>query len=185
MPIPKSLQGLDKANIIHFKATQQGPNQCGSRSVANALAVQEIINADEPLTSANIRNHAAHYDGILINQVIEDDIVANLARENHLFNAHVLAKSPKEQTGEHPPYVVYSLDTQSHSLEELIDSMLIESILTAQLICNTGGHWVLISIVKQEGKKPLILYMDSGNGQLNDNSPATSFILYLYEHCIA
>ena len=148
------------------------------------MAIQDIININEPLTPANIRAHAAHYDSILINKVIEDDIVADLARKNHLFNAHILAKSPKEQTGDHPPYVVYSLDTQSHSLEELVENMRTEDTLTAHLICNTGGHWVLVSIIKQEGKKPLILYMDSGNGRLAEDSLVTAIILYLYENCI-
>ena len=184
LPIPRALQILDRVTIRHIGVTQQGPNQCGSRSVANALAVQDIIMAGEPLTSANIRAHATPYDRILINRIIEWNEVADLARLNHLFNAHILGKTPKEQLGATNPYIVYSTDRQAHSLDEFIETLLIEPTITAHVICNTGGHWVLVTIIKQEGQISQILYMDSCNSVLRDDSVATAYIQYLYANCI-
>ena len=184
LPLPASLQALGNVTIIHCRVTQQSGAQCGSRSIANALAIQEIIIAGEELAPANIRAHAARFDHILINNAIDDDMIAALARNNHLFNAHIFAKMPKEQLGAYEPYTMYSLDTQAYSLDELIATILTTQTTAAHLICNTGGHWVLVSIVKREGQKPTILYMDSCNAPLTDNSVATGMIHYLYKHCI-
>ena len=184
LPLPARLQALGNATIIHCRVTQQGSNQCGSRSVANALAVQNIIMSGEALTPANIRAHASHFDGILINRVIEDNVVADLADTHGLENTLIMAKIPKEQKGVNEPFIVYSLDAQTHSLDALVENMLTNETMTAHIICNTGGHWVLVTVIKQAGQKPTILYMDSGNAPLANNSIATDMIQYLYEHCI-
>jgi hypothetical protein len=185
LTIPRSLQDLDRAAIHPIEATQQTGVQCGSRAVANALGIQDCILAEQPLISANIRANASKYDHILINQILEWNQVADLANENHLFNAHIMAKTPSTQKNPVNPYIVYSTDAQEYSLDNLVETMLTHPTFTAHVICNTGGHWVLVTIIKQEGHIPQILYMDSCNGQLGDDSVATAYIHYLYDTCIA
>ncbi len=185
LPLPTSLSSLKGVSIHHIVVTQQGPNQCGSRAVANALAVQDVIMSGQPLNSSIIRAQAAQYDRILVNRALEWSEVANLARRNKLFNAHIMARMPKEQTDAEYPYVVYSTDGNQSSINDLAASLLMHGRMTAHIICNTGGHWVLVTIIKQEGRMPQILYMDSCNGRLQDNSAATKYICYLANTCLA
>jgi len=185
LPLPMSLRRLAGVSIHHIVVTMQGSSQCGSRSVANALAVQDVIMSGQSLNSSTIRAQASQYDRILINHILEWAEVANLARRNNLFNAHIMARIPKEQTEAVYPYVVYSTDGQEHSLDDLAASLLTHETMTAHVICNTGGHWVLITIIKQEGHAPQMLYMDSCNGILQDDSAATAYICYLYNTCLA
>ncbi|HML19063.1 MAG TPA: hypothetical protein PKD74_00630 [Candidatus Dependentiae bacterium] len=185
LPLPMSLRRLAGVSIHHIVVTKQGSDQCGSRSVANALAVQDVIMSGQTLNSSSIRAQASQYDRILINHILEWAEVANLACRNNLFNAHIMARIPKEQTEAVYPYVVYSTDGQEHSLDDLATSLLTHETMTAHIICNTGGHWVLITIIKQEGHVPQMLYMDSCNGILQDDSAATAYICYLYNTCLA
>jgi hypothetical protein len=152
LPLPTSLSSLKGVSIHHIVVTQQGPNQCGSRAVANALAVQDVIMSGQPLNSSIIRAQAAQYDRILVNRALEWSEVANLARRNKLFNAHIMARMPKEQTDAEYPYVVYSTDGNQSSINDLAASLLMHGRMTAHIICNTGGHWVLVTIIKQEGR---------------------------------
>jgi len=184
MPLPMSLKRLEGISIHHIVVTQQGSNQCGSRSVANALAIQDLIMSGQSLNSSTIKAQASQYDRILINHTLEWFEVANLAHRNNLFNAHIMARIPQKQKEAVYPYVIYSTDGQEHSLDDLAASLLTHETMTAHIICNTGGHWVLVTIIKQEGKIPQMLYMDSGNGKLQDNSVATAFIHFLYNTCL-
>lgn len=179
--LPRTLQTLPGVAIRHIMVTRQGPSQCGSRAVANALATQDLIHAATPLTSANIQARAHAYNHILINHVIDDQEVRNIARTNHLMNAHIMSRRPAQQHEKSSPFIMQSIATYSHSLDEFVESMLTRQTITTNIICNTGGHWVLITIVKQEGKIPQILYMDSCNSPLSDSSFATSCIKYLHQ----
>lgn len=187
LPIPRSLQALHGAAVRHIIVTRQGPNQCGSRSVANALAVQDLIRAGQPINSVNIRARAAHYDHILISHVIETATVERLANRNGLVNAHTMARAPRALLGRgaNTEFMIASTaHPEYNSLDRLVATFRTQPTTAAHILCNTGGHWVAISIIKQEGQMPQILYMDSGNGPLKDNSVATGFIRYLYATCI-
>jgi hypothetical protein len=184
LPLPGTLQNLPGVDIHQIKVTQQGPDQCGSRSVANALAIQDLVNGHQLLTSANIRSTAAEYNRILLSHVVEDDTVRNMAQANHLFNAHIMSRAPKHMHGPFIPFIVQSVDTYEGSLDDVVFELRTEQTITAHFICNTGGHWVVISIIKQKGVVPAILYMDSCNSQLEDDSIAAEYIRYLYEICI-
>ena len=185
LPLPMSLRRLAGVSIHHIVVTKQGSNQCGSRAVANALAVQDVIMSGQTLNSSTIRAQAAQYDRILMNHTLEWYEVANLAHRNNLFNAHIMARTPREQTEAVHPYVIYSTDGHEYSLDDLAASLLTHETMTAHIICNTGGHWVLVTIIKQEGHAPQMLYMDSCNGMLQNDSSATAYIHYLYNICLA
>jgi hypothetical protein len=184
LPLPKSLTSLPHVMVHHIKVTQQTGCQCGSRSVANALAVQDLVCAGQPLTAGNIRSKASCYDRILINRVIDDYELVQLALKNKLHNAHIVCKNPVFKDAALWPYIVTSIETWDNSLEAITTAIKNESNILMQLICNTGGHWVLLSIIKHEGQKPQILYMDSCNGQLQDSSFITAYTKYL-DHAIA
>jgi hypothetical protein len=179
LPLPKSLSNLPHVTIRHIKATQQTGCQCGSRSVANALAVQDLVYAKQALTAGNIRSQANHYNHILINRVIDDYELAQLALKNNLQNAHIVCRNTfKDATVW--PFIVTSIETWSNSIETISTRIKNEPTILIQLICNTGGHWVLLSIIKNENCDHQILYMDSSNNRLNESSWMTSCIKYVY-----
>jgi hypothetical protein len=179
LPLPESLRNLRGVQVRHIVVERQGPNQCGSRSVANALAVQDLVMRGEELNSSSIRYCASRYHGILIDRVLEWTEVADLARRNNLYNAHLMGRMPRDCSS----YMIGSVEQNTHSLNELAESLLIEGDMTAHIICNTGGHWVLVSIIKLSERTPQILYMDSCNGTLHDDSVAVGYIRYLYNLC--
>lgn len=185
LPLPKSLTSLPHVTVHHIKVTQQTGCQCGSRSVANALAVQDLVCAGQPLTAGSIRSKASYYDRILINRVIDDYELVQLALKNKLHNAHIVCKNPVSKDAALWPYIVTSIETWDNSLKEITTAIKNESNILMQLICNTGGHWVLLSIIKEEDQVLHILYMDSCNSRLQDSSFITACIKYLHAHILA
>lgn len=81
--------------------------------------------------------------------------------------------------------------------EEQFQSRIIQSIrnnrnIVAHFMCGINvesvdrpDHAVLVSIVKQEGQLPKIIYMDCNNEPILDQSMSAAFIHYLYLQCIA
>jgi hypothetical protein len=179
--LPRSLQRLNRARICHLRVTQQTGNQCGSRSVANALAVQDVIGAGQALTALNIRAQAQHHNNILINRILSDREVSNLATRNHLMNGYIMSPIP----GNLQHFAGYSIANNTQVLNSLIRNIRTQHMIIAPIIFNTGGHWVLITIIKMSGQTPQIIYMDSCNSPLQDNSVATLAINYLYQQAIA
>lgn len=174
--LPRRLQGLNRTTIHHLRVTQQIGNQCGSRAVANALALQDLINAGQSLTPANIRAQSQQYSHILINQALSGEEIANLAHDNHLMNSYVMGTNKRGPE----PYIACSTDFEE-DLNDMIREIRTQNKVSTNIIFNTGAHWVLITVIKLPGHIPKIFYMDSCNAPLQDNSAATLAINYLYQ----
>ena len=76
-------------------------------------------------------------------------------------------------------------DTIDNFLRHTITTIRSADSLVVHFICNTGGHWVTVSLIKQAGHVPQIIYMDSLNTQLINISRATHFIQFIYADCLA
>lgn len=65
-------------------------------------------------------------------------------------------------------------------LAEHLNHIKTENRWCIHFICNTGIHWVLISFVRQEGKDPAMLYLNSTNAPLTPDYLGYNYITQLY-----
>lgn len=185
--LPQSLRMLEGAQIYHFVTGGQKGLQCGPRAVANALAIRDLVLCSGVLSAANQRERAAKYTfaGKKVEN-IEWIKVGRLMRKENLKNAFILLKNPYTKPGsKESPYILYSaLFETCLRIDECACLMQESAEITGHVICRTGEHWVAVSIIKQQGQKPIMIYMDSCNSSLSDTCVATEFIKFLYHQIL-
>ncbi len=173
-------------NTIVLQANKQKNATCGCHAAINAKAIQDVLNAGQPITAQNIQNQAKTYLGYIIKQTnnLWDNELINFAQKINLrhiqdfyllhIDEHGSIKIPYNDTA-----AVYSaLQNIKTTNKNLI-----------HCICHmgptNGGHWVLISIIKEPGKAPYLRYLDSVNGQVKPGSAPYKLIEFVYNATIA
>lgn len=59
-----------------------------------------------------------------------------------------------------------------------------ESALLVPIVCNTGGHWVTVVIIKEAHQSPRLIMMDSVNGYVSDGSVFSGFVHTIHKRFI-
>lgn len=189
--LPKSLRTLP---VQHARVTQQKTAACGPWAIANAAAVQTIVNSHGiiTLTPANIQAHSHPLTGINI----KDDEIRKQALNKNLEYAFIVGhniKYPAHGESFEPFHDGYtfskaSFDNPATSLEEIRNMLLHNPHQTIHFIYNSGnrhgGHYVTISIIRKAGSAHQIIYMDSCNSRLTDKSVVTELILFLHNNLL-
>ncbi len=177
-PIPASLKqcGLD---VRHIRTGGQTGATCGAHAAVNARAVQQIVQSggDGQLTGAEIRSKAAALKSYIQQENLYYDDIYHLAGRIGLDNYLVMAFN--NQMGNfYEATHSDSLGVQK-SLNRIFSTIQSSAAGDYHFILNTGGHWVVVSVIKYRDQSPQMLYLDSGNQQLAEGSLGTSFIKYL------
>ena len=99
-----------------------------------------------------------------------------LAKGNELKNFFLLSYySPTKKIG--------FTDLIGQSIGD-VDTALIQIKTTVSgsihFICNTGCHWVTVSIIKELNQSPFLLYMDSLNKTVAERKVVAEFLNYLH-----
>ena len=163
---------------LQLIVTQQKGYSCGFHAVFNALAIQMLFKKAEELTSRNIIDKAK----LCHTQIVRTDVllpyiaVDKLAQGNELRDFFVLSYDGTTQKmgftdlkNQSPSDVETALIKLKTSISGLI-----------HFICNTGEHWVSISVVKCIGQNPFLLYMDSLNKTVAERKVVAKFLNYLH-----
>lgn len=180
--LPPVLSHIPNIVIHHCRVEQQGSlPQCGSRAVINAVSIQNLLETHRPITSTAIQQEAAKLKHLYKPHALNFDEAIKLAREVRLDHAYILTYYEKNITQGLSPFVIVG-STDDMSGENSLDEIALLSTCTAHFICNTGGHWVCISLVKKDGEASHIFYTDSCNGKLANTSRATHFIQFICEN---
>lgn len=181
--LPGRLQALKGADIYHFVTSGQRSADCGPRAVANALALQDLIQAGQTLSSANQRARAQNHND-LAGENVTDDSITTFATQKGLVNPFTVAYCDPNHNSDKSNISITKTTFASDFEQPSIYDLQHLPNMTANLISNTGGHWFTIIIIKQREAKPIIIHMDTSNAPLADNCPASDFIDYLYHQCL-
>lgn len=162
------MQVLAIPGIQEIRVTQQTGASCGYHATYNAQAVETLALQGDQLTSAAIVREAGQYRNFIQRDAILGDTIIDLANQLGIGNLYCInGRNGLNFAGacrgaQDGNQFLRDVATQQHHVLPLI----------GHFIVNTGGHWVLFSVVKHPGQQPTVLYMDSVNTPLARNRTA-------------
>lgn len=170
LPLPHILN-----NAHHLKVEQQTGVSCGYHATFNACAIEELFREGKQLTSQAIQNSAKQYHHLIRNNhAIEiSEIINTLVPQVKLTNCYFLKIENRKVQ---PAGITFDIH---QTLEVQIKQLSITDKKIIHCICNTGWHWVTVSIIKDAGKEPYIVYANSTNTPVTVGSPAYTFITHI------
>lgn len=161
-------QILAVPHIQQIQVTQQTGSSCGYHSVYNAQAVETLALAGMPLTSAAVVQEARQYRNLIQRDAILGDTIIDLANQLGIENLYCingrngLAFAGSSQDAQDGNLFLNDVRTQRQHVQTMI----------GHFVVNTGGHWVVFSVIKNPGQEATIVYMDSINTPLARNRVA-------------
>ncbi len=175
-PVEKiELPALSTATI-QLQANQQSGATCGYHAAFNAKAIQDLFKAGTPIDEKAIQHQARTYFRYLGKHDLEiAEIIIDVGQKIGLKNVYFLGYDRKN--GVYPAGVL----NEQEDLDTFFKTLQTKQAFLAHFICNTGGHWVLISLFKQPQKPLRIIYLDSVNNSLKPDSIGYTFIQKIYE----
>lgn len=159
---------------------QVGPaNACGNWAVCNATALTHMLGALDTKNVMQLHAEARRVAHELVPkqayQLASDEIEA-LAKKAGII-CLVLGRYPD---GKIAPLIwngsgdVTSFDKMAAKLSKML--RIPEAAFVLPCICNIGGHWVMLGVVKREGQQPCMVFMDNCNGS---DARVQPFVHYL------
>lgn len=190
--IIKLPENLGKLPVVHLKSIQQyDVVTCGSRATINAWALQTLINEGRSVTAQAIQDKAQEKEQWVPDETLEvgeiTDLVNQLVIHNKNENGNTIGndnvyilkyENGIESATSEVPFTKEQVQKHINLLKPLKQWSL-------HFICNTGNHWVLISLAKQADAKPVLLYLDSINTAVAEPLVAYHYIQELYATCFA
>jgi hypothetical protein len=177
--LPHSTIPIHRIALLPKDVQNDGPT-CGYRALYTARAIDEVVRKNLPINPQNLSTELAPYytnkvkgcnRGLLDAENIDD---FKRAHGLNIQNYFVLGFNPKTQevfaTMPRKIDVHTYEDTQLvpvnlQSLATLIKNKKLDTPI--HFVCNTGGHWVLFSVVQTNGQTTL-WYTDSVNAPVTD-----------------
>lgn len=206
--IPQSLKGLPGVQILYYPSPHL-PSRvnggCATRALGNALAIRDA-KLKNSLNPRMVVHLSAQHDDLNSHASTASSECAKLALALNLPQLHWLAyfnrklnDAPKNNPFSIIASACYHHPQLNHSVnlhkEDNFQAAIVQQIRRSTNIVvhfmasvdriNSCDHAILISIVKQAGQMPRIIYMDCNNEPIKDQSKDAAFIHYLYLQCIA
>jgi len=177
IPLPAGLNG--KNNIVQFKVREQGPNECGFHALLNARAIQLLVTDYEPITPSAVQQKVALYNDFIKQKQLEDPDMLKFAGEVGLERTIVLAFNRELQrfyVGSCTADITHIAETLEIFFLGIIPVLDEQNACDFHIICNTGGHWVSISAVRDDGNQIKLYYCNSSNASLKIDSLSYGFV---------
>jgi len=145
--------------VVRLNSLRQGGNECGVYALCNAVAIQECWQNNQAITSDNVQNHC----GQAYNRFRQ----SNRNRQNLWCNQIVNAREALfggTLSGNNSAILgLRNNGTASPEVSRVVANFTTRRINSAHFVTHVnGGHWVLISIVRNNNRYN-IYYMDSAN----------------------
>ncbi len=205
--IPESLARLPRVQILYYPSPNLPARAwgcCGTRAIGNALGISDAV-ASNSLNPRTVFNNAARHNDLNSHSAVNSDEAVDLALTLNLPELHCLGIVERYADRVKPnPFSIFASTRYSHPqlghsvnvyTEDRYHAELMQRIRNSDNIVahfwtsvdrdRPSDHCVLISIVKRAGHIPKIIYMDSLNVPILDQSKDAAFIHYLYLQCIA
>lgn len=173
IPIPKGLQHLGHhIHVHHFKANQQQGQTCGNHATFNALALQELVDEGNALTSHHVQERARLYFHNMKDSEykLNFEDICEFGQSLGLGNTHVVAFNPDI----HQFYSAAAFNA-NQDYTGFIQDLRTSKNMLAQFILNYSDHWVTISVIKHHAHSRII-YHNSTNAPLTKESTPYHFI---------
>lgn len=205
-PVPEKLKKeLADINLYYYESIQQPhDNTCGSRSLANALAIRDALES-KSLDPKIVKQKAGRYNWMHTSDNLTNVDIIEKAQRQNLENFYIvdyltqdLVKRNRKKAN---PFTIISSsdhdemvcgDNEVRINQEVIEKIRSNDTITAHFTCfleptdeDNIAHAVLVSLIKQKGKRPSMIYMDSCNVPLQQEWQAAAYMSYLYWQCIA
>lgn len=158
-------------------------NACGFWAVGNAATVSKLMSRIKPEElqkeqaplAADTQLWAKQYIPAYTHQLASDEIEA-LAKKAGIF-CLVLGKYPNGQIAP----LIWNGSGDSTAFEKMAAKCQKifknpEASFALPCICNVGGHWVMLALVKGEGQQPFFIFMDNCNGSDTRVQPFVSYL---------
>ena len=177
------------AQINLKKDQQQKGATCGTHSIANAWAIEQLIESNTPISAINITNQIK----AIVTYCATDDLVEP---ETILSKATFMIpeKFEREAFLSRLNFLNYNTATGSYDVQYLVDQAIlqylprwfmpqislhqmapqIKALMSlpphiAHFICNTGyGHWFLMSVIEKTDHTYQIIYIDSATNEFSE-----------------
>lgn len=168
-PVIADLHG----KVYYIKVEQQGIDECGYRAVYNAKAFDELIKAGKKITSAAIieRSQQLAKEFGIEQQPTSSEFQQNLCVSVDLQPMHIA--SWQIDLGfafyggpNHDPKAINTIRAFRKKAFMPHDG----SPALSYFFCHAGSHWTNMIGVRQKNKKPYIVFMDSQNSPLTQES---------------
>lgn len=168
-------------DIVLQTCKQQDGFSCGYHSIFHAKAIQNLFENKKQITAHAVTQEALKYHHLItINDLLEQaqivEVIDSLGIQNMYF-LRINKNSVEPVGGYNNPYI----------FEELLNKLKYDNDpLCAHFICNTGGHWVLLSAIKYKDQNPQLFFQDSaGNRTIPTDSAQYKFIQSIYAQVCA
>lgn len=187
--------------VLQLMTNQQGQDRtCGPRAVANARAIDILCDANRPVCSEMVRKEAQTvFNTFAQNNTdnLASDEIRNLANQANIHNFYILhAQADK---GDRNYQIVFG-DTNNDdpentaaNLEIDLQNIHIQPSGAIHFFCNLAakkangsykdGHWIVISLVKEEGRELVVIVQDSSNKKLQKNTLAHLYLFEVFALC--
>lgn len=205
LDIPKELENLEFCTIVHMTALPQTGVACGYFPTFNGKSIQDLHLQGKKIEPKDIQAQTEQFLGFIENgKQLEDLEITNMAHQMGLENLNLLRYDQNNKSVDLTvPLSDEDFETVATKPIKTINGV-IQQIknspngvfhfachlyeppappLFGLDIFKTGrgiDHWVLISLIKQVGQKPQMIYLDSINKPLSNNQLAHTFIISLY-----
>jgi len=206
-PLPQDIaKELNQVDLYYVESVMQPEDSgtCGSRCIANALGISDVL-AKGDVSAQAIYQQSRTYDYLHKRDNMSNSAVAKMASSMHFDPVHTLGyyeydclnpnqlkKNPFTCTGSTKYGFSVNLYEEEEIQQKIISTMRNSSDSIVHFICALqpitqydSGHWVLVSIIKRNEKKPVMIYMDSCNVPLEQEPQSQAYLSYLYWQCIA
>lgn len=185
----QTIKSPNFAQITLKEEQQQKGATCGTHSIANAWAIEQLINEGRTINATNITDKV--HD--IITHCATDDLVEP---EIILNKAEMMIPNPRERKEflSRINFLNYDAASRSYTVQYLVDQAIlqylprwfmpqvnlrqmapqIKALMTisphiTHFICNTGyGHWFLISMIEKADHFYQLIYIDSATNELSD-----------------
>jgi hypothetical protein len=152
---------VQNRKFVYLPSLQQRLNHCGHHAAINAKVIQTLVEQGKEITAANIQTEARKYSHLIPKDKVTGEISEIILRYAGQLNINYLyfVKHDKA-TGFVPAGLAQHVN---EDMDSFFKSIWVEN-KTGHFICNTGGHWILISIIKTADQAtPRVIVLDSAN----------------------
>ncbi len=162
----------NSAQVSIMKTNCQSGATCGGHAIINAQAIQQLFNSNKVITAENIKANAQLYTGFIPGENLETSELYTFADQLgvQIFTLYI---NGNRQLA---PMTTYRIPEFQTLLRDLHNP---NKRICEHFVFNTGGHWVVASIVKERNQTPHIYYQDSANTQGRPLNPRSTDYLFV------
>jgi len=149
-------------NLERITAIKQQGATCGHHAIFNARAIQNLIDQNKPIIAANIQQETRQYLPRIKDHNDREisELLTEHAQDLNLHNLNLYFIECDDQAGFIPAGIGFNTPEDHNTF---LQTIWLENKI-GHFICNTGGHWVTLTVLKLAGDvEPRVIFMDSAN----------------------